>query len=171
MLTGAKPKKMLGAQPRTGPGWFLGGEFEGAKRSRTEGKAQTGGEAREEAGRGLGRGLGKPLPRIFFKIITWNRAIWCIADAKIEGYKQITFLRFEEHILHARTDLYDLSTVEYEFWHTQSSCNHCVSNITRRSRIFFDVSRCTIYMAVVLGNTTACKRYPLCQHPQKFSPR
>ena len=51
----------------------------------------------KKRGRGLGRGLGEPLPRNFFKFITWNRAIWCIADAKIEGYKQITFLRFEEH--------------------------------------------------------------------------
>ena len=67
-----------------------------------------------------------------------------------------------KNIPHPRTDLYDVSTVEYKFVHTQSSCNrYCVSNISQRSRIFIDVSKCTIYLAAVLGNTTACKRYPL----------
>ena len=87
-----------GAQPRTGPGWLLGGRIRGRSPSRgREAPENWGRSPRRSRGRGLGGGLVSPLPRNFFKIITWNRAIWCIADAKIEGYEQITFLRFEEH--------------------------------------------------------------------------
>ena len=64
-----------GAQPRTGPSWFLRGEFEGearvegAKRPRIEGEARTEGEAREETGGGVwGGGSVSPSPEKFSKL-------------------------------------------------------------------------------------------------------
>ena len=105
LYTRAQPdKNARGAQPRTVAGWLLGGWIRGRSPSRGREAPENWGRSpnrgrspRRSGGRGLGRGLGEPLPRNFFKIITWNRAIWCIADAKMEGYEQITFLRFEEH--------------------------------------------------------------------------
>ena len=58
-------------------GWIEGdiARIEGAKHQKIEGE--------DWAGKGLGRRLGEPLPRKFLKIHTWNRAIWCIVEAKI----------------------------------------------------------------------------------------
>ena len=163
--------KMLGgAQPRTDPDCLLGGANSRAKpesrrrSARDWGRSPNEGEAREEAG-GLGRGLSELLPRKFLKIITLNHAIWCIADAKIKSYEQNTFPGLKNIFMQELIFYMTWALVEYKFVHTHSSCNHCVSNITRRCRIFFDVWRCTVYLAAVHGNITVCKHY------QKISPR
>ena len=50
-----------------------------------------------ERGRGLGRGRGEPLPRNFLKIRTWNRAIWCIVEAKIYNFSQWRIQEFAQN--------------------------------------------------------------------------
>ena len=80
---------------------FWRNEFEGDAVLRREaprfhGEARTEGEAREEAGRVWVGSRWAP-PRKFLKIITWNGAIWCVVDAKFQGYEQSGFLKFEEH--------------------------------------------------------------------------
>ena len=144
---GRNQKKMLGGLSQGRVQVFSQGVNSRAKpesraRSARELMAKPEPRAKPEKKRGEGS---EPLPRNFFEIITWNRAIWCIADAKIEGYEQIKFLRFEEHSssknwFYMMWALWNI----IKFVHTQSSCNHyCVSNITRRSRISIDVSRCS----------------------------
>ena len=54
-------------------------QTKGSKRPKIE--AQIKGKVHDR-GKGSGEGLGEPLPRESLRIPTWNRAIWCIVEAK-----------------------------------------------------------------------------------------
>ena len=70
----------------------------------------------EKSGKGSGEGPRWRLPRKILKNETWNRAIWCIAQAKVKGHEQNTFISFEEH---------DSSFMqELTFITTSQRCNH-----------------------------------------------
>ena len=53
-----------------------------------------------KAGKGYGEGLGEHLQKFFLKIHTWNRAIWCIVEAKIYIFINL-FLLLRFYLLHS----------------------------------------------------------------------
>ena len=151
---GRNQKKMLGgAQPKDGSRLASRGTNSRAKpesraRSARELRAKPEPRAMPENKRGEGSGEGARWapPQKFFQ--NYNLELsnlvysWCQnRKLRTNHISQVWRTFFIQELI-----LYDVNTVEYKFVHTQSSCNHCVSNIT-------------------------WKCYPLCQHLHKFSPR